>query len=74
MPGRYLVLQTRGLHPNTSLTILDVTPRAQENGEAVPIGDALRDIDIVQLTGTPPPHLLEEATSSAREDHFYRIE
>jgi broad specificity phosphatase PhoE len=43
--------------PNTSLTILDVTPRLQENGEAVPIDEAFEHIDIVQLTGTK--HLQE---------------
>jgi broad specificity phosphatase PhoE len=38
--------------PNTSLTILDVTPKLQENGEVVPIDQSFEHVDIVQLTGT----------------------
>jgi broad specificity phosphatase PhoE len=53
--------------PNTSLTILDVTPQLQENGEAVPIDEAFEHIDIVQLTGTG--HLLEEAPLVVQEEN-----
>jgi broad specificity phosphatase PhoE len=38
--------------PNTSLTILDVTPRLQENGEVVPIDESFEHVEIVRLTGT----------------------
>jgi broad specificity phosphatase PhoE len=52
--------------PNTSLTILDVTPQLQENGEAVPIDQAFEHVDIVQLTGTG--HVLEKAPVEVQEE------
>jgi broad specificity phosphatase PhoE len=51
--------------PNTSLTILDVTPQLKENGEAVPIDKAFEHIDIVQLTGTGH---LEEASLVVQDE------
>lgn len=51
--------------PNTSLTILDVTPRIRENGEAEAIDQAYDQVDIVQLTGTG--HLVEEITVAQDE-------
>jgi broad specificity phosphatase PhoE len=52
--------------PNTSLTILDVTPVLQENGEAVPIDQSFEHVDIVQLTGAG--HLEEAPVVVVQDD------